>query len=100
MIALVTYSCKWKHRHRQKEDKKETPFLYLVPYTNKSIKESKGQILTIICPAEKERHTAHTQQWLHNKVPEKSGSTIAQKIRSPIKFPITSCKHSFSGHQC
>lgn len=74
MIALVTYSCKWKHRHRQKEDKKETPFLYLVPYTDKSIKKPKGQILTIICPAEKERHIAHTQQWLHNKVPEKFGS--------------------------
>ena len=45
---------------QKKADKKETPFLYLVPYTNKSIKESKGQILTIICPAEKERHSTHT----------------------------------------
>ena len=72
---------------QKKADKKETPFLYLVPYTNKSIKESKGQILTIICPAEKERHTAHTQQWLHNKVPEKSGSTIAQKNQKPYQVP-------------
>ena len=47
---------------QKKADKKETPFLYLVPYTNKSIEKSKGQILTIICPAEKEikTHTTHT----------------------------------------
>ena len=70
MIALVTYVSA-NRQTQKKADKKETPLLYLVPYTDKSIKKPKGQILTIICPTEKERHTANTQQWLHNKVPEK-----------------------------
>lgn len=46
---------------QKKAENKGTPILYLVPYTDKSVKKPKGQILTIICPTEKERHsTAHT----------------------------------------